>query len=110
MELGNHLMLAGLIFQIVSLILFGLACIDFSIRVHRHQSWKTPAYKKLRASTRFRGFLVALGVAFGTIFTRCVYRVIELGGGWNNHLMREETPFIFLESWYVLLLCSIEYL
>ena len=50
---------------------------------------------------RFRGFLWALVVSFMTIFTRCVYRVVELGGGWNNRLMREETPFIILESWYV---------
>jgi hypothetical protein len=103
MELGNHLMLVGLIFQIVSLIFFALACIDFALRVRRYQSWKNPAYKKLRASMRFRGFLWALVVSFMTIFTRCVYRVVELGGGWNNRLMREETPFIILESWYVVL-------
>lgn len=99
MELGNHLMLAGLIIQIVSLIFFAIACIDFAMRVKRYQSWKNPEFKKLRASTRFRGFLWALIVSFMTIFTRCVYRVIELGGGWNNKLMREETPFIILESW-----------
>ncbi|PMD38713.1 RTA1-domain-containing protein [Hyaloscypha variabilis F] len=98
MDLGNHLMLAGLIFQIVSLLLFATACLDFTIRVHRYPSWKNPAYKTLRSSTRFRGFLWALVVAFSTIFTRCVYRVIELGGGWNNRLMREEKPFIVLES------------
>ncbi len=97
-------MLAGLIFQIVSLLLFGTACLDFTIRVRRYPSWKNPAYKTLRFSTRFRGFLWALIVAFSTIFTRCVYRVIELGGGWNNRLMREEKPFIVLESWYVMLL------
>lgn len=107
MELGNHLMLAGLIFQIVSLVIFSIACIDFGIRVRRYQSQKNTGYKKLRASTRFRGFLWALVVSFTTIFTRCVYRVIELGGGWNNRLMREETPFIILESWYVVLLWEI---
>jgi hypothetical protein len=94
-------MLAGLIFQIVSLLLFSIACIDFAIRVRIHESSKNTEYQKLRASTRFRGFLSALVVSFMTIFTRCVYRVIELGGGWNNRLMREETPFIILESWYV---------
>jgi hypothetical protein len=101
MTLGNHLMLAGLIFQIISLLLFSLACGEFALRVHRYPSGKNPAYSKLRSSTRFQGFLWAAVVAFVTIFTRCVYRVIELGGGWNNHLMREETPFIILESWYV---------
>jgi hypothetical protein len=104
MELGNHLMLAGLIFQIVSLLLFSIACIDFAFRVWRHDSEKNTEYQGLRSSTRFKGFLWALVASFMTIFTRCVYRVIELGGGWNNRLMREETPFIILESWYVVLL------
>lgn len=101
MKLGNNLMLAGLIYQVVSLLLFAAACIDFAIRVYRHKSWQNPVYKKLRTSTRFHGFLWALGISFVAIFTRCVYRVVELGGGWNNHLMREEIPFIILESWYV---------
>jgi hypothetical protein len=101
MDLGNRLMLIGLIFQMVFLLLFALACADIAIRAQKYKSWRNPAYSKLRATTRFRGFLWALLVAFVSIFIRCVYRVIELGGGWNNRLMREETPFIILESWYV---------
>ena len=100
MALGNHLMLAGLIFQIVSLMLFALACGDFAIRAKKFASSRNTEYSSLRASTKFRGFLGAGVVSFVTIFTRCVYRVVELGGGWNNSLMREETPFIILESWY----------
>lgn len=101
MDLGNHLMLAGLIFQIVSLILFAVACADFAIRSKKFASQRDASYSKLRASRKFRGFLWGLVISFATIFTRCVYRVVELGGGWDNSLMREETPFIILESWYV---------
>lgn len=101
MNLGNHLMLAGLIFQIVSLFIFALACGDFALRTRKFSSWRNPIYSNLRTSTKFRGFLWASILSFITIFTRCVYRVIELGGGWNNSLMRQETPFIILESWYV---------
>jgi RTA1 like protein len=100
MALGNHLMLAGLIFQIISLVLFTIVCIDLGIRTHKYRSLKNPTHRQLRSSSAFRGFLWAATVALLTIFTRCVYRVIELGGGWNNSLMREETPFIVLESWY----------
>ena len=99
MALGNHLMLAGLIFQVVSMLLFMLACVDFAIRVRKCKSHNS-CHSELRSSTRFRGFLGAVVVSFHAILLRCVYRVIELGGGWNNHLMREETPFIILESWY----------
>ncbi|RFU36250.1 hypothetical protein B7463_g106, partial [Scytalidium lignicola] len=103
MDLGNHLMLAGLIIQIVSLLFFATACIDFALRVRRYPSWKTATYSKLRESTRFRGFLWALAISFITIFIRCVYRVIELGKGWDNSLMREEIPFIVLESCMIII-------
>ncbi|KAH6663521.1 RTA1 like protein-domain-containing protein [Halenospora varia] len=101
MQLGNHLMLAGLIFQIVSLVLFAIACFDFAFRVRTHKSWKVPNYRQLRRSTRFKGFLWAATISFWAIFVRCVYRVVELGSGWNNKLMREETPFIILESSFI---------
>lgn len=40
MELGNHLMLAGLILQIASLVLFALASVDLAIRIKTYPSWK----------------------------------------------------------------------
>lgn len=98
MTLGNRLMLVGLIFQIVVLAIFAICCADFAFRVHKFPSRKNQAFQKLRSSARFRGFLVAVVVCFTTISIRCIYRVIELGGGWNNSLMRKEVPFIFLES------------
>ena len=100
MTLGNRLVLVGLVLQIVSLLLFATMCAEFAFRVRKHAAERDLAYSELRTSSRFRGFLWGLAVAFITIFTRCVYRVIELGGGWNNKLMREETTFIILESWY----------
>ncbi|KAH8817127.1 RTA1 like protein-domain-containing protein [Xylogone sp. PMI_703] len=98
MNLGNHLMLAGLIFQIISLVAFAATCVDFALRVRRYPSWKTASYSKLRENVKFRGFLWALTISFITIFIRCVYRVIELGKGWDNSLMRKEAPFVILES------------
>jgi len=109
MTLGNRLMLVGLIFQIVVLVVFAICCADFAFRVHKFPSRKNPAFQKLRSSACFRGFLGAVVVCFTTISIRCIYRAIELGGGWNNSLMREEVPFIFLESGYAAppFLCSI---
>lgn len=98
LSLGNNLMLAGLIFQVVILAIFGIFCLDFAIRVNRDPSGKNPAYNTLRSNMRFQGFLCAVFVTFLTILTRSVYRIVELGGGWNNKLQREETPFIVLES------------
>ena len=96
--LGNNLMLAGLIFQIVTLALFAVFCLEFAWRVRQYPTKKAHELEGIRQSRRFRGFLIAAVVTFFTIFTRCVYRVVELGGGWNNKLQREEVPFIILES------------
>lgn len=98
MTLGNRLMPVGLIFQIVVLVVFAACCADFALRVRNFLSKKNPAFQKLRSSSRFRSFLAAAVVCFATIFIRCIYRAVELGGGWNNSLMRKEVPFIFLES------------
>lgn len=92
-------MLVGLIFQIVTLVLFAALCLEFMWRVRRFPNKKAPEFRGIRESQRFHFFLVAATVTFLTIFIRCVYRVVELAGGWNNSLQREEIPFIVLESW-----------
>jgi hypothetical protein len=43
LSLGNNLMLAGLIFQVVTLAIFGIFCLDFAIRVNWNSSGKNPA-------------------------------------------------------------------
>jgi hypothetical protein len=91
-------MLVGLIFQIITLVLFAVLCAEFFWRVGKFPSRKNVAFKKIRESRRFQTFLAAALVTFVTIFVRCVYRVVELSGGWNNKLQREEIPYIILES------------
>ncbi|KAF2496717.1 sphingoid long-chain base transporter RSB1, partial [Lophium mytilinum] len=98
MDLGNKLMLVGLILQIVFMLFFAICCLEYFWRVRKNPSRKNPQFAKLRASSKFKGFLVALFGCYCAIFTRCVYRVVELGGGWDNALMRKEVPFIISES------------
>ncbi|EXJ66010.1 uncharacterized protein A1O5_10987 [Cladophialophora psammophila CBS 110553] len=98
LSIGNKLMLAGLIFQIVSLGFFAAACADFAIRVKKYPNRKNPRFSKTRMSTGFRAFLLAVALVFMAIFIRCIYRVVELGSGWDSALMRKEVPFIILES------------
>lgn len=103
MNLGNRLMLVGLITQVVTMFIFGCMCADLAIRIRRYPERKNPKYKLIRSSVPFRGFLI-MALVFGlSIFIRCVYRVTELGPGWDNPLMRNETLFIILESWYVVI-------
>lgn len=46
----------------------------------------------------FQRFLIAVAVAFVTIFARCVYRIAEMVGGWANPVMRDEAGFVAMEG------------
>lgn len=47
---------------------------------------------------KFRLFLVALTLSTICIFIRSVYRVVELGEGWDGALIKNQTLFIVLEG------------
>jgi hypothetical protein len=95
---GTDVMIAGLCFQVVSLLLFGFLCADYFLRVYSHRDAINPSTSKLRSSIRFRSFLAALLFTYTFILVRCIYRVIELAGGWGNALMQNETEFVILEG------------
>lgn len=62
-----------------------------------------PSHAKLRGSWAFKGFLMALVLATICIFIRSVYRVAELGEGWEGHLIKTQHLFIWLEGFMVIL-------
>jgi len=49
-------------------------------------------------NTKFELFAFGVCAAWLTIFIRCVYRIVEMAGGWANSIMRDETDFIILEG------------
>ncbi|KAL0261943.1 hypothetical protein SLS55_003378 [Diplodia seriata] len=106
LDIGDHMMMAGLVFQVFTLVIFGAMSLDFAFRSWRAQN--TPSVLKegtreLRASSKFKVFVIGLGVAFAAILARCIYRIIEMAGGWKNPVMQDEVAFIVLDS----TLCSL---
>ncbi|KAK7552289.1 RTA1 like protein-domain-containing protein [Phyllosticta citricarpa] len=101
---GNNIMLAGLAFQVFTLLIFILLAADFAIRTQRRvralgaAQALDPTHARLRASWAFAGFLAALAFATLCIFTRSVYRVAELSEGWTGHLIETQSYFIGLEG------------
>ncbi|KIW00569.1 uncharacterized protein PV09_07923 [Verruconis gallopava] len=101
---GNNIMIAGLSFQVFTLLLFILLSLDFAIKTFRRvhslgrEGALDPKHAKLRASKLFQGFLVALTFATLCIFTRSVYRVAELSDGWKGRLISTQSYFIGLEG------------
>ena len=105
-------MVAGLAFQVFTLLIFMILCVDFALRTQkRYKSMgenafdQNPVYKKLREGWRFKAFLAALTLATICIFWRSVYRVAELGEGWTGNLIRHQWLFVGFEGVMVIVAC-----
>jgi hypothetical protein len=105
-------MVAGLTFQVFTLFVFMGLCIDFALRTRsRYKALgaaaldQSPLLHQLRNSWRFKSFLAALALATICIFWRSVYRVAELGEGWQGHLIRQQWLFVGFEGVMVIVAC-----
>ncbi|KAJ4421939.1 Envelope glycoprotein gp160 [Gnomoniopsis sp. IMI 355080] len=93
MELGTHIMVAGIAFQLFTMTLFVGLMVDFLVRV-------------LRTQGEFRGMVtkgmqyvfMALVISTVMIYIRSVYRTIELAQGWHGYLISHEGYFIGLDA------------
>ena len=99
LDVGTNIMIAGLVFQVFTLVVFGIFAADYGLACYRHRDRLDPATATLRNSWRFRLFTVALWLAYFGILVRCAYRVAELVQGWvNNPILTDEGLFIGLDS------------
>lgn len=97
-NIGTNLMISGIVWQVATLLVFVGLVVDYALSTRRAWSDVNPEAKVLLQQTKFRGFLVALTVAFVTVFLRCVYRIAEMVGGWANPIMRDEIGFDIMEG------------
>lgn len=98
-DLGTNLMIAGIVFQVFTLLAFTFLVLLYVVRTRN--SWHDTVPSQARAlvrSRRFQLFCSMLAVATLAVFTRCVYRVPELTGGWGSPIMRDEPSFVVLEG------------
>ena len=106
--IGDHLMIAGLAFQVFTLLIFMCLSLDFALRtLKRAKSMGDeafdPVHSRLRQSWSFKAFLIALSISTVCIFIRSVYRVVELSEGWSGALIKNQTLFMILEGMMVII-------
>ncbi|ODA83280.1 hypothetical protein RJ55_01792 [Drechmeria coniospora] len=103
---GTNIMIAGLAFQVFTLLCFILVSLDFAFRAHRrsrtHPLPQDPALVRMRAALPFRLFLVALALATFCILWRSAFRVAELSQGWSGPVMAKQNLFIAFEGVLIL--------
>ena len=118
---GINIMIAGLSFQVFSLLLFMMLCADYAWNIRKRNSELAPRSLELRNSFKFKAFQLcqfpllsqssgltlttqtALAVATLTIFVRSVYRVAELSQGFDGALANQEVSFMILEGVMILI-------
>ena len=96
---GRTIMVAGVVFQVVSLFIFMGLWLEFIFRLRRtSESTKEVRFVELRNTKRFTWFQFALGLAVVLIFIRSVYRIAELQQGFNGPMANNEVSFMILEG------------
>ena len=95
---GNNLMMAGIVWQVFTLLVFGGLVADYYLRAKKNSVQYSASAITLTNSGKFQLFVGGLGLAYITIFTRCVFRIGEMAGGWSNSIMQDETDFIVLDG------------
>jgi len=90
---GVNIALAGLSFQVFTLVVFVVLVVDFAVR-------SRSVWRDAQLSTRFKVFCGGLAAATLFIFIRCSYRIYELSEGYSrdSEALRDEPLFIGLES------------
>ena len=84
--------IAGLSFQVITLVVFNALAIDYAIRYWKAEGRTNPLPQK------FKVFLAFLIFAMVLIFIRCAFRIDELSEGYGGHLIHNEKLFIGLEG------------
>ncbi|KAI8957710.1 RTA1-domain-containing protein [Daldinia sp. FL1419] len=104
-DTGDNIMIAGLAFQVFTLLMFMILSTDFLIHTLRRRRTlgsaaldQEPALVAMRKSWMFKAFPSALALSTICIFWRSVFRVAELSGGWAGPLMGRQDLFIGFEG------------
>jgi len=95
---GVNIMIAGLVSQIFTLMVFAGLAAEYAIQCWRKPHELNPGCIELVKSAKFRLCVAAVTLAFIAIYVRCCYRVAEMAKGWGNPIMRKEDGFIICDS------------
>ncbi|KAL4878120.1 RTA1 like protein-domain-containing protein [Aspergillus karnatakaensis] len=98
-DMGINIMIAGLAWQVASLLIFTGMAGHFFMRVRKASpSDFNIEFENLRRSRYFKASLWGLGIATLVIIIRSVFRCAELSEGFDGHLANDEVTFMILEA------------
>jgi hypothetical protein len=93
---GNRVIMAGVVLQVVVLLVFGSLAGDYLFRAGRvfrsGAADDNQAGAALFVDKKFRTFLWAMGVAYSGLLIRCIYRIAEMSGTFKSALYPPSRP------------------
>jgi len=102
---GAHIMLGGIVLQLVSLVVYVTCALEFYLRFLKDRpireiSISNAEKGKIKRSmdTRMKIMMGALAFSSLCLFIRAVYRTIELANGWNGRIISTELYFDVLDG------------
>ncbi|KAK1834261.1 sphingoid long-chain base transporter RSB1 [Podospora conica] len=109
-KVGIDLAIAGMIFQVVTIVVFCGFFADFLIRYFHSGAWEQEkhqprSYHGHATPKRLGLFFGFMGLAVLLILARCTFRLVELREGYGGKLVKDEALFIWLEG--VMILASV---
>ncbi|CAE6506566.1 unnamed protein product [Rhizoctonia solani] len=104
-EQGSHVMLGGIVIQLVAVVLYTILGLEFILRFTYNRPARPNAVSEPRKHSGWIGIsrnivwmLVGLGIATLFIIIRSIYRTIELTDGWNGEIIATEKWFNWFDG------------
>lgn len=105
-ETGTHIMVGGMVFQIVSMSFYMILFLQFfnKVRYFNKQQYRNlepefdPNFEHVRSRKLFKCFPYLVFISVVLVFIRCIYRVVELAQGWTGYLISHEVYLFTLDA------------
>ncbi|KAI5855008.1 RTA1 like protein-domain-containing protein [Durotheca rogersii] len=102
-DTGAHVLIAGLVIQLVALVIFVGHGTLFAISVLLKRHSLDPKFAGIYTGASFKALLSALSFAILLLVIRTAYRIIAVAEGYSSSVARSETLFLILDGLMVLL-------
>ncbi len=86
---GTHIMVAGICWQMFSMSVYVLLVIIYIFRIIK---------VKVELTRNMKIFVGGMSIVTLMIFIRCIYRTVELLGGWSGYIITHEVYFACLDG------------
>ncbi|KAF5323767.1 hypothetical protein D9619_012895 [Psilocybe cf. subviscida] len=119
-QTGSNIMLAGIVFQLMIIVLYATCLAEFVMRYRKHRPAPGKNVQEKRSEVNAPGaqdagdqrgemtpqvmtMIVVLCLTTTLLFIRAVYRVAELADGWSGRIIRTQVYFNVLDATMVII-------